>query len=279
MKAVRLGIEEIANNLSSSGSFDAVEAIMTTDKTPKEIAVEIEVCGVKGRIAGIAKGSGMIHPNLATMIGIITTDIKISKTFLDLALKDVVSSTFNRVSVDGETSICDMVLILSNGQARNHEISEIDANYECFVNGLRYICEHLSKEIARDGEGATKLLEITADGASTKEDAYLIASTVAKSPLVKTAMFGNDANWGRIFTAVGYSGVKFDPNFVDIYIGNMLVCSNGASVRFDEAIAKKILLQREVAIKIDLKDGNFSDKVWTCDYSTDYIKINANYRT
>ncbi|MEN2774685.1 bifunctional glutamate N-acetyltransferase/amino-acid acetyltransferase ArgJ [Acetivibrio clariflavus] len=279
MSKIRSGIKTSIANLSAEGGHEACEAIMTTDLVPKEIAVEIEIQGKKIRIGGMAKGSGMIHPNMATMIGVITTDANISHNLLDKALKEVVGYTFNRVSVDGDTSVCDMVLILANGKAGNEGISEEDMEYRNFKSALEHVCTYLAKMIAKDGEGATKLIEVKADGAATPDDAYKVVSAVAKSPLVKTAIFGEDANWGRIITAAGYSGADFDPTLVDIYIGDLMVCQNGCALKFDEDKAKEILKEKEVTILINLKKGNYSDRIWTCDFSYDYVKINGSYRS
>jgi glutamate N-acetyltransferase/amino-acid N-acetyltransferase len=279
MSSVRSGIRSAVSRLSPDGGHEAEEAIMTTDLVPKEIAIELEIQDTKVIIGGMAKGSGMIHPNMATMIGVITTDANISRGLLDKALKEVITHTFNRVSVDGDTSVCDMVLVLANGEAENAGIVKENFEYETFKKGLEYVCTHLAREIAKDGEGATKLVEINVSGAITDEDAYNVACTVAKSPLVKTAIFGQDANWGRILTAVGYSGAEFDPNLVDISIGQLMVCRNGAALNFDENEAKRILKEKEIKIYINLKKGNFSDRMWTCDFSYDYVKINGSYRT
>lgn len=279
MDAIRAGIPELIENMDPDGGHDAEEAIMTTDLIPKEVAVEFEIEGTTVRIGSMAKGSGMIHPNMATMIGVITTDANISKKLLDKALKDVVTHTFNRVSVDGDTSVCDMVLIMANGQADNEYIAEEGQGYEIFRDALELVCTSLSRMIAKDGEGATKLVEIVAQGAATEEDAYKVVSTIAKSPLVKTAIFGEDANWGRILTAAGYSEAQFDPEKVDIYLGELMVCENGTALAFDEGKAKEILSEKEVKITIALNQGEFSDRMWTCDFSYDYVKINGSYRS
>jgi len=279
MPSVRAGIRLAVQRLSENGGHDAEEAIMTTDLRPKEIAIEVEIQDAKVIIGGMAKGSGMIHPNMATMIGVITTDANISRGLLDKALKEVVKKTFNRVSVDGDTSVCDMVIALANGEANNSGIVKENVDFEAFKKGVEYVCTFLSKEIVKDGEGATKLVEIAVNGALSEEDAYNTVCSVAKSPLVKTAIFGEDANWGRILTAVGYSGADFDPNLVDISIGDLMVCRNGCALEFDEAAAKKILKEKEIKITINLKKGQFSDKIWTCDLSYDYVKINGSYRS
>ncbi|MCX8131142.1 MAG: bifunctional glutamate N-acetyltransferase/amino-acid acetyltransferase ArgJ [Clostridia bacterium] len=279
MPAVRSGIRGAIAGLSPDGGHDAEEAIMTTDIVPKEIAVELEIQGENIRIGGMAKGSGMIHPNMATMIGIITTDINISRGLLDKALKETVKHTFNRVSVDGDTSVCDMVVMLANGEADNSGIVKEDAEYEKFLSALNLVCTTLARMIAKDGEGATKLVEITINGAGNEADAYKAVCAIAKSPLVKTAIFGEDANWGRIITAVGYSGADFDPNLVDIFLADLMVCRNGTALEFDEEKAKKILKANEIKITVNLKRGNFSDRMWTCDFSYDYVKINGSYRS
>lgn len=279
MDVIRPAIEALVSNMSLDGGHDAAEAIMTTDLIPKEIAVEFEVQENSVIIGGMAKGSGMIHPQMATMIGVITTDANISRSLLNKALIEVVKNTFNRVSVDGDTSVCDMVIIMANGLADNPAIITENEDYEKFRKSLNYVCTELSKMIARDGEGATKFIEIIAEGAATEEDAYKIVSAVAKSPLVKTSLFGEDANWGRILTAAGYSGAAFNPENIDIYIGDLLVCKNGAAVNFDEKEARSILKEKEIEITLKLGEGKFSDKMWTCDLSYDYVKINGSYRT
>ena len=279
MDAIRPAIESLVSGMAPDGGHDAMEAIMTTDTIPKEIAIELELQDTRVVIGGMAKGSGMIHPNMATMIGIITTDANISRKLLDKALKDVVRTTFNRVSVDGDTSVCDMVVIFANGMAENAGIINEGEDYEAFVKGLEYVCSHLAKLIARDGEGASKLIDVVIEGAGSPEDAYKAACAVAKSPLVKTAVFGSDANWGRIFTAVGYSGAEFDPNNVDIYIGDVLVCKAGCAVDFDEAHAKQVLDKSEIKLLVRLNKGVYSDHMLTCDLTFDYVKINSSYRS
>jgi len=279
VEAIKKGVGEAVENMTNKGGRDAATAIMTTDLIDKQIAVEIDIKGTKVTIGGMAKGSGMIHPNMATMIGIITTDADISKTLLQKALRDCVKKSFNRISVDGDTSVCDMVLILANGQSENDAIIIDDASYSEFKNALEFVCSYLSKLIAKDGEGATKLVEIVSKGALSEDDAYKIVCSIAKSPLVKTAIFGEDANWGRILTAAGYSGANFDPTKVDIYLGDLIVCKNGCALPFDEELAKNILTQKEIKITIDLNQNNYSDRMWTCDFSYDYIKINGSYRS
>lgn len=285
MPKIRAGLRRASTNLAEKdsytdkGSNDAAQAIMTTDLIKKEIAVDIEIQGERVRIGAIAKGSGMIHPNMATMISVITTDVNISKGLLNKALQEVVPRTFNRVSVDGDTSVCDMVVLLANGEAENSGVLNEDMEYNAFKSALESVCRYLSRLIAKDGEGATKLIEVIAEGADDAEDAYKVVCSVAKSPLVKTAIFGEDANWGRIITAAGYSGAKFDPNLIDISIGDLLVCRNGAALNFDESEVKKLLEKDEIQIKINLKKGTFLDRIWTCDFSYDYVKINGSYRS
>jgi glutamate N-acetyltransferase/amino-acid N-acetyltransferase len=279
MDVIRPAMETLVSGMDPNGGHDALEAIMTTDTMFKEIAIELELQEAKAVIGGMAKGSGMIHPNMATLIGIITTDANISRRLLDKALREVVETTFNRVSIDGDTSVCDMVVILANGMADNAGIIHENEDYEQFKKGLEYVCAHLSKLIAKDGEGATKLIEVVVEGAGSPGDAYKAASAIAKSPLVKTAIFGEDANWGRIATAAGYSGADFNPSLVDIYIGSLLVCKSGCAVDFDEAEANDILKKSEVRLLIKLNKGVYSDHIWTCDFSYDYVKINASYRS
>lgn len=279
MDVIRPCLEALVSGMDPDGGHDALEAIMTTDTIFKEIAVEFDLQDAKVVIGGMAKGSGMIHPNMATMIGIITTDANISRKLLDKALKDVVKSTFNRVTIDGDTSVDDMVLILANGMAENAGVIYENEDYEQFRNNLEYVCKYLSKQIARDGEGATKLIEVVIEGAGTQDDAYKAAAAIAKSPLVKTAMFGEDANWGRIINAVGYSGAEFNPEYTDIYISDLPVCKNGCAVDFDEAAAKALLKKNEIRLLVRLNKGVYSDHVWTCDFSYDYVKINASYRS
>lgn len=279
MDLIRPGLKALVSGMEPDGGHDAQEAIMTTDTIFKEIAVEVGLTDSSIIIGGMAKGSGMIHPNMATMIGVLTTDANISRKLLDKALREIVGKTFNRVSVDGDTSVCDMVVILANGMADNPGIINEDEDYEIFKKGLEEVCTYLCRLIAKDGEGATKLIEVVVENAGSPEDAHKAASTVAKSPLVKTTIFGEDANWGRIITAVGYSGVEFDPNYTDIYIGNILVCKSGCAVDFDENAAKEVLKKDEVKLIININKGVYSDRVWTCDFSLDYVKINSSYRS
>lgn len=282
MDKLHTGITQAVSLLSTSEEAGhlAEQAIMTTDTIAKEFTVSFSVNGSDIVISGMAKGSGMIHPDMATMISIITTDCNIEHSLMQKAIRTVSDKTFNRVSVDGDTSVCDMVVMLANGLAGNKQIdSESSSEYLLFLEALEAGCRKLAKEIAQDGEGATKLIEIQLKHCNSKEDAIKILHAVAKSPLVKTAMFGEDANWGRILTAVGYSGASFNPDHCHIYIGNLQVCANGTALAFDETTAKEILSKNEILITIDLSDGNTEDHIWTCDFSYDYVKINGSYRS
>ena len=228
MDKIGAGLQDAYSNLSEDGSFQAVSAIMTTDTFPKQLSLDVKLSGKTVTIYGMAKGSGMIHPNMATMIGLLLTDAAISKDLLQKALKSVVNKTFNRISVDGDTSVCDKVLLLANAMAGNREITLEDSDYALFTEGLEAVATTLAKMLAKDGEGATKLIEVNVKHAPDKETANKIANAICKSPLVKTAIFGEDANWGRILTAAGYSGAKFNPDLVDVRIGDLLMCKDGA---------------------------------------------------
>ena len=256
---------------------------MTTDTRMKEIAVSFEIGGKECKIGGIAKGSGMIHPNMATMLVFITTDCNISAKMLNKALSTDIQSTFNMVSVDGDTSTNDMVTVLANGMAGNVEITEDGADFEVFMKSLNTVTMNLCRKIAGDGEGATKLLECTVDGAADEQNARIIAKSVICSSLVKSAMFGSDANWGRVLCAIGYSGAEVDVNRVFVSFvskkGEISVCENGAGVDFSEEKAKEILLEDEITIKITLGDGEGKSTAWGCDLTYDYVKINGDYRT
>ncbi len=265
-------------NASPEAGHKAMSAMMTTDLVPKEVAIQLEIQGKTVTIAGMAKGSGMIHPNLATMIGIITTDAGISNSVLQQLLKRAVAHSFNRVTVDGDTSVCDSVILLANGESGvsiNLDSPECDSFYQ----GLEAICQSLAKKLAADGEGATKLVEVEVKHAPSAQDAYLILLAICRSPLCKTAIFGEDANWGRFITAAGYSGAQFNPEKISIAIGDLLLCEQGVALPFDEIKAKEILSQKEIYICLDLHQGEYWDRMWTCDYSYDYIKINGSYRS
>jgi len=279
VEKIESGLKEACSRLSSDTSEDAVRAIMTTDTFPKEVSVDINLSGKKATLYGMAKGSGMIHPNMATMIGVFLTDAFISQEMLQKALERAVNKSFNRISVDGDTSVCDMVIVLANGNAANEKITRENDDFETFAEALEKVSVTLSKMLARDGEGATKLIEIHVKNALDNETAHKITNSIAKSPLVKTAVFGHDANWGRILTAAGYSGAEFDPDLIDIFIGDLQVCKNGVGLSFDENKALEILKKDEVKITVDLKMGSSEDIMWTCDFSFDYVKINSAYRT
>ena len=277
MDKLSAGIKSI--HLSRSGGADAAIAVMTTDAVPKEAQESVMIGGHEVRIGGMAKGSGMIHPNMATMISVLTTDAAISADMLRSALKTAADCSYNRISIDGDTSVCDEVVILASGLSGNDELCTENADYILFLDALTKVCIRLARMLAADGEGATKLLTIHVLHAKTQEDALLIASAIARSPLCKTAAFGNDANWGRLLTAAGYSGAAFDPGRVNIFIGDVQVCKNGGGLKFDENKALQILKEKEVTYTLDFCIGDASETMWTCDFSLDYIRINANYRT
>ncbi len=280
---IQNGIPTLIAGLSNSGSQDAAEGIMTTDTRLKEIAVSFTVGGKECKIGGIAKGSGMIHPNMATMLVFITTDCNISAPMLQKALSTDIQSTFNMVSVDGDTSTNDMVTVLANGMAGNDEIVSEGDDFYTFMKALNTVTMNLCRKIAGDGEGATKLLECEVSGAHDEKNAKIIAKSVICSSLVKSAMFGSDANWGRVLCAIGYSGAEVDVNKVFVSFvsrkGEISVCENGAGVDFSEEIAKEILLEDEITIKITLGDGEGKATAWGCDLTYDYVKINGDYRT
>lgn len=283
MDRVLSGIKVAAANLSSDGGRDAAEAILTTDVYRKEISKTVDLNGITVTISGMAKGSGMICPNMATMLCFITTDAAIDSKVLQMALKESVALSFNQISVDGDMSTNDTVLMLANGMAGNAAITPNSDSYQKFVAVLKDICFYLAKKIARDGEGATHLLEAQVIHAASEEDALKAAKSVVSSDLVKAAIFGKDANWGRIICAAGYSGAKFDQSKVDIslssYSGEITVAKNGGGLEFDEDYALKILSEENITAIIDLKAGEFSGKAWGCDLTYDYVKINADYRT
>ena len=280
METIENGIHMVGKALSRDGGEDAAEAIMTTDTFPKSTAVEIEVGGKSVRIGGIAKGAGMIAPNMATMLSFLTTDANINSEILQSALTRVVDNTYNLLTVDTDTSTNDTVLILASGTAENTEI--VNANgpdYETFCDGLMFVCTELVKMLARDGEGATKLVEVVIRHAKNRDDAEKAARAVAESPLVKTAIFANDANWGRIMMAIGKSGAEFDPYQVDVLLGEYILVKNGMDSGYDEEKATQLFDNDPIRIIIDLRAGDTDITMWTCDYSYDYIRINADYRT
>lgn len=276
------GIGELVSGLGDHSDL-AAEGIMTTDTKKKEVAVSFMIGDRECRIGGIAKGSGMIHPNMATMLVFITTDCAISSEMLSEALSTDIQSTFNMVSVDGDTSTNDMVVVLANGEAGNSEITEKNADFAVFMQALNTVTVHLCKSIAGDGEGATKMIECSVIGAKSDACAKTVAKSVICSSLVKAAMFGADANWGRILCALGYSGADVDISKVGVAFssdaGRITVCKNGAGVEFSEDEAKKILLEHEITIEIDLNDGEGNAVAWGCDLTYDYVRINGDYRT
>ncbi|MGL4791943.1 MAG: bifunctional ornithine acetyltransferase/N-acetylglutamate synthase [Anaerotignaceae bacterium] len=285
IETVVKGIESTYPSLGNTRehSLLAAQAIMTTDTYSKEIAVEIEIGGKTVTIGGIAKGSGMIHPNMATMLGFVTTDAVIEQNLLRELLKEDVETTYNMVSVDGDTSTNDTIVILANGMAENAIIDKKNEDYETFKNALHFVNEQLAKDLVRDGEGATKFIEANVVGAKTESDAKAIAKSVICSSLVKAAMFGEDANWGRVLCAMGYSGIKFNPETVDIVFeskkGSILLMDQGTPIVFDEEKAALILSEKEIIVNIKISEGTASAKAWGCDLSYDYVKINGDYRS
>lgn len=265
------------------GGDTAAEAIMTTDTVKKTLAIEEKLGDSTFKIGGMGKGAGMIHPNMATLLGFITTDINISKEMLQKALSKAINTTFNMITVDGDTSTNDSVLVLANGEAGNKMIDTEGEAFDVFYNCLYEICKYLAVSIARDGEGATKLIEVNLLGARTFEEGKCLAKSVLTSSLVKTAIFGEDANWGRIFCALGYSGISFDPNKVAIKIesngGKVQMLNKGLPIRFSEAKAKRVLEEDEITIIIEMGQGETDVTAWGCDLSYDYVKINGDYRS
>ena len=282
LEPIAAGMEALAAGLGAHSGL-AAEGIMTTDTKKKEIAVSFDIGGVECKIGGIAKGSGMIHPNMATMLVFITTDCAISTQMLKKALSTDIQSTFNMVSVDGDTSTNDMVSILANGMAGNKEITSEGEDFSEFMKALNTVTVYLCKAIAGDGEGATKMIECSVTGAKELMTAKTVAKSVICSSLTKAAMFGADANWGRVLCAIGYSGAAVDIGKVDVAFasaaGEIAVCKNGAGVAFSEKKAKQILLEHEITIKIDLNDGAACAVAWGCDLTYDYVRINGDYRT
>ena len=277
------GMQELTAGLSENGGNAAAQAIMTTDTVAKEIAVEFTVGGKVCRMGGIAKGSGMIHPNMATMLVFITTDTAIAPAVLQKALSNDITKTFNMLSIDGDTSTNDMVTVLANGMAGNQEITGEGEDFTVFMQALNTITVSLCRMIAGDGEGATKLLECVTTGADDEEAAKICAKSVICSSLLKAAMFGADANWGRVLCAIGYSGAAVDVTKIDVSFrsakGEIQVCKDGAGVPFSEEKAKEILLEKEIEILVCLGDGPYGASAWGCDLTYDYVKINGDYRT
>lgn len=277
------GVPALVKGLSKEGSTEAVHAIMTTDTQPKEAAVEFEIGGKTCRLGGMLKGSGMIHPNMATTLTFLTTDCAIEQSLLKDALREVVFVTLNRVSVDGDTSTNDMVCILANGEAGNPMIKKENEDYEIFKDALYTVLMNLARMMARDGEGATKLIECLCDGAQDDRTAEIVAKSVITSSLFKAAIFGEDANWGRVLCAVGYAPADFDIHQVDVVLGSakgsIAVCKNGAGVAFSEEEAKVILGEEEIFVHVTIGKGTGCAVAWGCDLTYDYVRINGDYRS
>ena len=281
-------IDGIKNNYktldtSKDNSDAAAEAIMTTDTFSKKVSIQVEIDGTEVSIGGIAKGSGMIHPNMGTMLGFITTDVDIDRELLDEILKSSTLDSYNMISVDGDTSTNDTVIVMANGEAKNSKITTKDENYEKFKQALHFVNTNLSQQIIKDGEGAGKFLAVKIEGAKTKEDARILTKSVISSSLVKTAFFGEDANWGRIVCALGYTGIEFDLNKTSINFTsdgkNVNLMENGIPLEFSEEQAKDVLSAKEIEVNITIGEGKETATAWGCDLSYDYVKINADYRT
>lgn len=276
-------IKELAKGLSADGNDKAVNAIMTTDTVPKQYAVKFMLGDCECTVGGMAKGSGMIHPNMATTLNFITSDVAISSELIQKALSEIVKVTYNCLSIDGDTSTNDMVSIMANGLAGNTPITTENDDYQIFKDALYEVLSNLTRMLAKDGEGASKLLECTCAGAPDLDTAIIVAKSVIRSPLLKCAMFGEDANWGRILCAIGYAEADFDIDKVELHLrstaGSIKVCENGAGVDFSEEEAAKILHEDEIYIDIDLHQGDVSAKAWGCDLTYDYVKINGDYRS
>ena len=284
LEPIQNGMQTLVDGLNENGSSAAAQAIMTTDTVKKEIAVSVELSGGKTCTLGaIAKGSGMIHPNMATMLSFITTDANISAEMLQKALRWCVTRSYNMLSVDGDTSTNDTVAILANGLCGNTRIETENEDYNAFCSALFEICSHVVRMLAKDGEGATKLVECEVVGAADEETARICAKSVIRSPLVKTAMFGSDANWGRVLCALGYAGAAIDVSKIDVSFrsrkGTVPVCKNGAGIEFSEEKAKEVLLEDEIEILVDLNSGDAEATAYGCDLTYDYVKINGDYRT
>ena len=282
---IQNGVKALAPKLSDSkeSGHEAACAIMTTDTKPKEVAVTFEVEGKTVTVGGMCKGSGMIHPNMCTMLSFVTTDCAISKELLQEALREDIKDTYNMISVDGDTSTNDTVLLLANGMAENTKITEKNEAYQKFVEALNYVNTTLAKKMAGDGEGATALFETQVINADTKENAKILAKSVICSSLTKAAIYGHDANWGRILCALGYSGVQFDPEAIELFFqsksGKIQIYKDGVATDYSEEEATKILSDEEVTVLVDMKMGNAGATAWGCDLTYDYVKINADYRS
>ncbi len=283
IEPIENAVPALVSALSPTGSENAAKAIMTTDTEVKNMAVKLTIGEKTVKIGGIAKGSGMIHPNMATMLCFLTTDAAISVCALNAALREAVQVSFNMVSIDGDTSTNDMTAVLASGLAGNEEITGDSEDYRLFTQGLTALCTALARKVAKDGEGATKLLVCRVTGGKSEKDARAVAKSVICSSLFKAAMFGADANWGRVLCAIGYSGADVDVNAVDVAFeskaGRIGVCKNGAGIDFDEDEAKKILTQDEINVDVALNGGSFEAAAFGCDLTYDYVKINGDYRT
>ena len=283
IEPIRSSMPQLVSELSKDGSHNAAEAIMTTDTISKEVAVETTIGGKTVRVGGISKGSGMIHPNMATMLCFVTTDAAITAAMLQKAVKTAADKTFNMISIDGDTSTNDTLSVMASGLAGNEEIAAEGEDYTVFVEALTAVCRSLSKMMAKDGEGATKLLVCKVSGAKTDQDAKGVAKSVICSSLLKAAMFGADANWGRVLCAIGYAGCEVDVQKVDVSFasraGKIDVCQNGAGIDFSEEVAKTVLTEDEIEILVELNDGNGTAEAYGCDLTYEYVKINGDYRT
>ena len=278
MGKIKTGIKQILQKeYESEENFK--QAILTTDTCIKQIGVQINIDGKTVSIGGAAKGSGMIHPNMATMLGFVTTDANIAHDDLLFALREITNTTFNMITVDGDTSTNDMVLVMANGLAENNQLTKDHPEWDLFKQGLKIVCESLAKKIARDGEGATKLIEVQVDGAFSLNAARAVGKSIISSNLVKTAIYGTDPNWGRIVTAAGYSGVPIEPNLLNVSLGQYKVFENGLPIPFVEEEIQGYLENENVLIHVELNQGDYSATAWGCDLTYDYVKINASYRT
>ncbi|MFC3883699.1 bifunctional ornithine acetyltransferase/N-acetylglutamate synthase [Bacillus songklensis] len=279
MDKIRKGIQNLKPGNDQSAAEEFQTAILTTDTVMKTACYETVIDGKTITVGGAAKGSGMIHPNMATMLGFVTTDAAIDSNVLQEALRSITNKTFNQITVDGDTSTNDMVIVMANGMAENAPLTPSHPQWFQFYEALKLTCEDLAKQIARDGEGATKLIEVQVNGAKTKEDANKIAKQIVGSNLVKTAVYGADANWGRIIGAIGYSGVEVNPDKVDVSMGEINMLKNSQPQAFDEEAAKTYLQQSQIVITVQLYEGKENGVAWGCDLTYDYVKINASYRT
>ncbi len=283
IEPIEAAVKPLVEQLSVEGGTNTAEAIMTTDTIKKEVAVETTIGGKTVKVGGISKGSGMIHPNMATMLCFVTTDAAISAPMIQKAVKTAADKTFNMISIDGDTSTNDTLAVMASGLAGNAEITEENEDYQTFLEALTAVCRELAKKMAKDGEGATKLLSCLVSGAKTEKDAKGVAKSVICSSLLKAAMFGADANWGRVLCAIGYSGCDVDVHKVDVSFasraGRIDVCKNGAGIEFSEEVAKTVLTEDEIDIIVELNDGTASAESYGCDLTYEYVKINGDYRT